>query len=89
MANPVLYRCLNTVKHQGQEITEIVVRPPTMRDLKTLEQVQGSSSRMAKMIELLTGFTAREVDDLQVDDVKRLGMIAADFFAAWTEPEAS
>ena len=89
MANPVLYRFINTAKHQGRDITEIVVRPPTMRDLKTLEQVQGVASRMAKMIELLTGFTAREVDDLQVDDVKRLGMIAADFFAASTEPEVS
>jgi hypothetical protein len=89
MANPVLYKFAAAAKHQGREITQIVVRPPTMRDLKALEQTQGLAARAGKMIELLTGLTTREVDDLQVEDVKGLGEVAADFFAAWRESEVS
>ena len=67
-------------KPQARVITEIAVRPPTIRDLKALEQVRGATARIAKMIELLTGLTQREVGDLHADDRRGLGEIAADFF---------
>ena len=80
MAKPITYKFKAPAKRQGIEITEIVIRPPTMRDLKALYQADNPAMRLAKMIELLTGLTAREVDDLQVEDVTRIGEIAVDFF---------
>lgn len=89
MENSGLNGFVATVKPQSREITEIAVRPPTVRDLKALEQVRGSAARAAKMIERLTGLTAREVGDLHADDMKGLGEIAADFFAVWKKSGAS
>ena len=80
MARPVLYKFSTAARHQGREIYEIEVRPPTMRDLKQIAKEGDATARLAKMIELLTGMTTREVEDIQVEDVAALGEIVAGFF---------
>ncbi len=80
MNDSMTYRFQHQAKHQNREVTEIEVRAPRMRDLKAIDAVKGEVAKLAKIIELLTGMTAREIDDLHFDDVKGLGQIAAGLF---------
>ena len=80
MSDTMNYRFKHTAKHQNREVTEIEVRAPTMRDLKAIDAVKGDVAKLAKTIEVLTGMTAREIDDLHYDDVRGLGDAVADFF---------
>ena len=82
MAINEVYNFKNPIRRQGTVIYEISVRPPALKDLKALDGVTGDSARAAKMIELLTGLTAREAEDIQLEDVAGLGQLVARFFGA-------
>ena len=73
------------VRPPAREITQVTLRKPTVRDLKTLESVRGAAARSAKMIELLTGFSAQEVAAIHAEDMKGLGEIAALLFRSLEE----
>jgi len=74
-----------SVRPPAREITQVTLRKPTVRDLKTLETVRGAAARTAKMIELLTGFSAQEVATIHAEDMKGLGEIAALHFRGLEE----
>jgi hypothetical protein len=82
MSEPVLYKLRDLFKRQGHDCFELSIRPPTMKDLKIMYQAgTNPADRLAKMIELLAGLTAREVDELSVLDVAGLGEIVSNFFS--------
>ncbi|MCI0430604.1 MAG: phage tail assembly protein [Rhodospirillales bacterium] len=83
MNDTVTYRFKFPIKHQNREIAEIAVRPATIADLKALDGIAGDAVRAAKAIELLTGLTAREVEQIRLEDGAGLGEIVGNFFAAW------
>ena len=83
MSDTVTIRFNHPIKHQNREIAEIEVRPATIGDLKALDGVTGDAARAAKAIELLTGLTAREVEQIRLEDAARLGEVVGNFFAAW------
>jgi hypothetical protein len=74
-----------SVRPPAREITQVTLRKPTVRDLKTLETVRGAVARTAKMIELLTGFSAQEVAAIHAEDMKGLGEIVALLFRGLEE----
>ena len=84
----VLYQFKSEAKHQGRDISEIAVRAPRMRDLKAMESIKGSASKLAKTIEVLTGLTAREIDELHFNDVQGLGEVIGKLFGAPGTPSA-
>jgi hypothetical protein len=88
MPQPVTYLFKSPIKHQNELIYDIQVRPPVMRDLKALNGIVGTFTRAGKMIELLTGLTAREVDEISLEDVRGLGEIVRPFFTDW-QPAAT
>ncbi len=69
-----------SITPRSREITQVSVRAPTVRDLMALEPVKGTAQRTAKMIELLTGLSVREVSDLHADDFKGLGEMVTVLF---------
>jgi hypothetical protein len=88
MPQPVTYLFKSPIKHQDELIYDIQVRPPVMRDLKALNGIVGTFTRAGKMIELLTGLTAREVDEISLEDIRGLGEIVRPFFINW-QPAAT
>lgn len=56
------------------------MRAPALRDMKALDGVTGTFTRAAKMIELLTGLTQREVESISLEDMRGLGEITRPFF---------
>ena len=89
MTDTVTYRFKRPIKQQNREIGEIEVRPAEVGDLKALDGVAGEGARAAKMIELLTGLTQREVEKIRLDDAAGLGQVVADFFAGSRPAAAS
>lgn len=89
MSDSTTYCFKHAAKHQNRDVTEIEVRAPRMRDLKAIDAVKGDVAKLAKTIEVLTGMTAREIDDLHFDDVKGLGEIAAGLFGQAIPADAS
>jgi hypothetical protein len=88
MPQAVTYVFKSPIKHQNELIYDIEARPPVMRDLRALEGIAGTFTRTGKMIELLTGLTAREVDEISLDDLRGLGQIVRPFFTNW-QPAAT
>jgi hypothetical protein len=82
MTQKITYQFKMPIQHKGEWIDEIIVHAPTLRDLKALDGVTGTFTRAAKMIELLTGLTAREVEAISLEDMRGLGEITRPFFTA-------
>jgi hypothetical protein len=80
--NSVTFHFKWPIQHKGEWIDQIEVHAPTLRDLKALDGVTGTFTRAAKMIELLTGLTAREVEAISLEDMRGLGEITRPFFTA-------
>ncbi|MCI0430677.1 MAG: phage tail assembly protein [Rhodospirillales bacterium] len=89
MPDTMTYPFKHAAKHQNRDITEIEVRAPRMRDLKAIDAVKGDVAKLAKTIEVLTGMTGREIDDLHFDDVKGLGDAIATLFGEAGVAEAA
>jgi hypothetical protein len=78
----VTFRFKFPIQHKNEWIDQIEVHAPTLRDLKALDGVTGTFTRAAKMIELLTGLTQREVEAISLEDRRGLGEITRPFFTA-------
>ena len=78
----VTFKMRTLIQHKGEWIDELIVHAPTLRDLKALDGVTGTFTRAAKMIELLTGLTAREVEAISLEDMRGLGETTRPLFSA-------
>jgi hypothetical protein len=75
------YKFNNPIRQgSGGLLEEITVRPPALRDLKALEGVTGTFARAAKMIELATGLSESEVEQISLEDMRGIGEIIRPFF---------
>ena len=67
------------IQAHGEEVSEITLRRPLVRDLKVLDEAKGDVARTAALIGALAGLTPKEVDALDAGDFTRLGQAVADF----------
>ncbi len=74
------YKFNNPIRRGSGLLEEVTVRPPALRDLKALEGVTGTFARAAKMIELATGLSESEVEQISLEDMRGIGEIIRPFF---------
>ncbi len=80
MASNQMFKFNNPIRRGSVLLDEIMVRPPTLRDLKALEGITGTFARAAKMIELATGLSESEVEQISLEDMRGIGEIIRPFF---------
>lgn len=92
MTNPITITLGIPVFIDGSTITELSIRRPKVRDLRTLEQAtQGKSSQLdqgAALLSLLAGIPEAAVEEMDATDFARASEVIAGFFEGARVPAA-
>lgn len=70
------------IQAHGEEVTELTVRRPRVKDLRAMDAAAGDVSKTAVLIGGLCALTPKEVDSLDAEDFAALGQVVAGFLSA-------
>lgn len=59
-------------------ITEVEVKNIGVRELKTLDKIKNQGKKDDKMLELVTGLSTKEIDELDLCDITAIGEISSE-----------
>ena len=92
MSVPIRIELAVPLAVDGNTLTELVIRRPKVRDLRTLEEVtQGKSSQLdqgAALLSLLAGIPETAVEEMDATDFARASEVIAGFFEGARVPAA-
>ena len=92
MTNPITIALGIPVSVDGDTFTEISIRRPKVRDLRTLEEAtQGKTSQLdqgAALLSLLAGIPEAAVEEMDATDFARASEVIAGFFEGARVPAA-
>ena len=91
MSTPITIQLSTPVTFEGYTITELQIRRPKVRDLRTMErETEDKSTQLdqgAAMVALLTGIPEAAVEELDAADFTRASEVIAGFFEKAAPPE--
>lgn len=77
------------IQAHGEEVSELTVRRPKVKDLRAMDAVQGDVAKTAMLIGALCGLTPREVDQIDAMDFATVGQAVTDFLPGAQETGAT
>lgn len=70
-----------------QEISEVIVRKPRMKDLKAMDEATGDVGKAIALASSVTRVTSRAFDDMDPDDFGRISEVIAMLMGKPESPE--
>jgi len=80
MSNSTKYKLQYPIEVDGRTITEVNIRRPKTRDMKSLDKGKGEVTGSIRLISHLTELTPAEVEEMDGKDYGNVSKIVADFF---------